>query len=81
MRIVKINLQNGYGQVTFKYTESKTGKLCFRTLKGEDFLSLIMQHVLPKGFRRVRDYGFVHSNAKKTAVAGTINSASCYTTA
>ncbi len=24
-----------------------------------------MQHVLPKGFRRVRDYGFVHGNAKK----------------
>ena len=24
-----------------------------------------MQHVLPKGFRRVRDYGFLHSNAKK----------------
>ena len=46
-------------------TESKTGKICFRTLKGEDFLSLLMQHVLPKGFRRVRDYGFLHSNAKK----------------
>jgi len=25
----------------------------------------IMQHVLPKGFRRVRDYGFLHGNAKK----------------
>jgi hypothetical protein len=24
----------------------------------------IMQHVLPKGFRRVRDYGFLHSNVK-----------------
>ena len=24
-----------------------------------------MQHVLPKGFRRVRDYGFLHGNAKK----------------
>jgi len=53
------------GQVTFKYIESKTGDTRYRTLKGEDFLHLIMQHVLPKGFRRVRDYGFLHSNAKK----------------
>ena len=51
--------------VIFKYTESKTGKTRFRTLKGEEFLQLLMQHVLPKGFRRVRDYGFFHSNAKK----------------
>ncbi|XZZ03073.1 transposase [Microbulbifer sp. ZKSA006] len=30
-----------------------------------DFLWLVLQHVLPKGFRRVRDYGFLHSNAKR----------------
>lgn len=53
------------GQVTFRYTDSTTGETCFRTLKGEDFLQLLMQHVLPKGFRRVRDYGFLHPNAKK----------------
>jgi len=56
---------NQNGQVTFKYIESKTGNTRYRTLKGEDFLHLIMQHVLPKGFRRVRDYGFLHGNAKK----------------
>ncbi|RJP82069.1 MAG: transposase [Desulfobacteraceae bacterium] len=53
------------GQVTFRYTESKTGKSCLRTLKGEEFLRLILRHVLPRGFRRIRDYGFLHSNAKK----------------
>jgi hypothetical protein len=53
------------GNVTFKYVESRTGKTRYRTLKGEDFLWLVMQHVLPKGFRRVRDYGFLHGNAKK----------------
>jgi len=53
------------GQVTFRYIESKTGKTCYRTLKGEDFLWLVLQHVLPRGFRRVRDYGFLHGNAKK----------------
>jgi hypothetical protein len=58
-------VSNQNGQVTFKYIESKTGNTRYRTLKGEDFLQLILQHVLPKGFRRVRDYGFLHGNAKK----------------
>ena len=53
------------GLVTFKYTDSKTGKTQYRMLKGEDFCWLVLQHVLPKGFRRVRDYGFLHGNAKK----------------
>ena len=58
-------ISNQNGRVTFKYTESKTGNTQYRTLEGEDFLHLIMQHVLPKGFRRVRDYGFLHGNSKK----------------
>ena len=58
-------ISNKNGMVTFKYIESKTKKTLYRTLKGEDFLHLIMQHVLPKGFRRIRDYGFLHGNAKK----------------
>ena len=56
---------NENGTVTFKYTESRTGETRYRTLKGEDFLWLVLQHVLPKGFRRVRDHGFLHGNAKK----------------
>ena len=58
-------VSNQDGNVTFKYVESSTGKTCYRTVKGEDFLWLVLQHVLPKGFRRVRDYGFLHGNAKK----------------
>ncbi len=46
------------------WRHQKTGKTCFRTLKGEDFCWLVLQHVLPKDFRRVRDYGFLHGNAK-----------------
>jgi hypothetical protein len=56
---------NQNGKVTFKYVHSRTGETCYRTLKGEDFVWLVLQHVLPKGFRRVRDYGFLHGNAKK----------------
>ncbi len=53
------------GFVTFRYVDSSSGKTESRTLPGEDFLQLILQHVLPRGFRRVRDYGFLHGNAKK----------------
>lgn len=54
-----------HGNVTFKYVQSRSAKIRYRTLKGEDFLWLVLQHVLPKGFRRLRDYGFLHGNAKK----------------
>ncbi|MGH8474526.1 MAG: IS91 family transposase [Methylococcales bacterium] len=54
------------GLVTFQYTDSKTGKEQTRTPNGEDFCWLVLQHVLPKGFRRIRDYGFLHGNAKQT---------------
>ncbi len=57
-------VSNQDGVVTFKYVDGETGKTCFRSLKGEDFCWLVLQHVLPKGFRRVRDYGFLHGNAK-----------------
>lgn len=53
------------GKVTFSYINSETGKTETRTLPGEDFLWLVLKHVLPRGFRRSRDYGFLHSNAKK----------------
>ncbi|MHB8745634.1 MAG: IS91 family transposase [Gammaproteobacteria bacterium] len=58
-------IANRDGKVTFQYTDSRSGTVGTRTLKGEDFLWLVLQHVLPKGFRRVRDYGFLHGNAKK----------------
>jgi len=52
--------------VTFQYKDSNTHKINTRREKGETFLWLMFQPVLPKGFRRVRDYGFLHGNAKKT---------------
>ena len=52
--------------VTFRYQESRTGQWQTRTETAVRFLWLVLQHTLPKGFRRVRDYGFLHGNAKKT---------------
>ena len=53
------------GQITFRYTDGRTGERRTRTLPGEDFLHLVLQHVLPRRFRRVRDYGFLHGNARR----------------
>lgn len=53
------------GQVRFRYRDSKTGKRAVRTLSGAAFLRLILQHVLPKGFRRARNFGFLHPNSKR----------------
>ncbi len=52
------------GQVTFRYTEN-SGNVRTRTLDGADFLWLLLRHVLPRGFRRSRDYGFLHANNKR----------------
>ena len=51
--------------VTFRYRDSKTGQWARRTLAGVAFLRLILQHVLPKGFRRARNFGFLHPNSKR----------------
>ena len=54
-----------HGKVTFRYLNSKTKKWAFRTVSGAKFLWLIVQHVLPKGFRRARNFGFLHPNSKR----------------
>ncbi|MBC7006759.1 transposase [Photobacterium sp. BZF1] len=51
-------------QVTFRYTDSQTQRSATRTLLVVQFLWLILQHVLPKGLQRVRDYGLLHGRAK-----------------
>ncbi len=52
------------GQVTFRYTDNR-GATKTQTLPGAGFLWRLLQHVLPKGFRRTRDYGFLHGNCKR----------------
>jgi hypothetical protein len=52
-------------QVTYRWRDSKTKKPEQRTVSGVEFLRLVLQHVLPKGFRRARNYGFLHPNSKR----------------
>ena len=53
------------GEVTFRYRNGKTREIEYRTVPGAQFLWLITQHVLPKGFRRARNYGLLHPNSKR----------------
>jgi putative transposase/transposase-like zinc-binding protein/TrwC relaxase len=50
--------------VTFRYFHAQSKHYRTRTVLGEKFLLLVLQHVLPKGFRRVRSYGFLHPCSK-----------------
>lgn len=53
------------GMVTFRYLESKSKRYKTITLSTVQFLWRVLQHVLPKGFRRARSYGFLHPNSKR----------------
>jgi len=56
---------NQNSKVTFRYTDGRSKETRTETLPGEDFVWRVIQHVLPHGFHRVRDYGFLHHNARK----------------
>lgn len=51
--------------VTYRWRDSKTKTLQQRTVPGATFVALLLQHVLPKGLRRARNYGFLHPNSKR----------------
>ena len=53
------------GQVTFRYRDSKSKRHQTRTLPGAEFLWMLLRHVLPKGLRRSRNFGFLHPNSKR----------------
>jgi hypothetical protein len=54
-RLLKVE----HDQVTFRYRASDTGQSRTCTLAAEEFIHRFLQHVLPKGFVKVRYYGFL----------------------
>ena len=54
------------GKVTDQCRDAKSGKMGQRTLAGEEFIWLVLQHVLPNfhtGLRRSRSFGYLHPNS------------------
>jgi len=54
------------GQVTFRYQNADTRQWKTMTLPAMEFLRRFLQHVLPKGFHKVRYFGFLHPANKIT---------------
>src|ERR1051325_4025407 len=58
-----VSYQNG--QVTFRWCDKNNEqRLC--TLDAQEFLRRFLLHVLPKGFVRIRSYGFLGNRNRKT---------------
>ncbi len=53
------------GQVTFQYRDSKTHIPRTTTLPAERFIGRFLQHVLPRGFQKVRTYGLLHPKQRR----------------
>ena len=53
-------------QVGFAYTDAQTGQRKTCTVSVEEFIRRFLQHVLPKGFCKVRYYGFFGPAKRKT---------------
>ena len=53
------------GRVTFRYRDNRTQQLQRVTLRAEDFIGRFMQHILPRGFPKVRCYGLASASRQK----------------
>ena len=49
--------------VTIQYKERKTGRRRTCRLSGDEFMRRFLQHVLPRGFHKVRYFGLWHPRA------------------
>jgi hypothetical protein len=54
------------GQVTFLAKSNGSLPHAVRTLSAMEFIRRFLQHVLPKGFQKVRSYGFLHPSKRHT---------------
>jgi hypothetical protein len=52
------------GQVTFSYRKSGSRRWRSMPLKATEFLRRFLQHVLPRGFQKIRHYGFLSPRAR-----------------
>jgi len=57
------------GRVTFNYRHSGSEGTHFRTLAAEEFIRRFLQHVLPKGFVKVRYYGLFSAGKRRLLAA------------
>ena len=56
-------------EVTFSFLDRRVNKSKLKTIQGAQFLKLFAEHILPKGFVRIRHIGFLASRTKKGNLA------------
>ena len=56
-------------RVTFRYRDTETKAERFCTLEAEEFIHRFLQHILPKGFVKVRYYGLFSPGLRKPLTA------------
>lgn len=66
-RLVRFNDRG----VTFRYKDYRNGKTRWRsmTLAADEFMRRFLQHVLPRGFHRIRHYGLLANAHRKNNLA------------
>jgi Putative transposase/Transposase zinc-binding domain len=52
-------VRDEHGRITFTYRESENGRTRPGTVSAPEFLRRFLQHVLPRGFQRVRYFGWL----------------------
>ena len=69
-RLESIDGEGHDGQVTFWYKDyARQGVWARMTLSGVEFLRRLMQHVLPRGFVRIRSFGFLANRHRAEQLA------------
>lgn len=57
--------QGESGRVTFRYTHARTGATRRQTISADAFIGRFLQHVLPRGFTKVRSYGLLSASYRE----------------
>lgn len=67
----RIKALDEQSNVTFEYKDYRDGsKKKLMTLSGQEFLRRFEQHLLPKGFVRIRSYGYLGNYKRKQRIGG-----------
>lgn len=63
-----VDIKNG--NVTFKYKEYKDGNVTpkIMTMKAEEFIRRFLLHILPKGFKKIRYFGFMCNGLRSKCI-------------
>ncbi len=60
----------GNNEVTFKYRDRSDGDTSKQmTINAQEFIRRFLLHVLPKGYKKIRHFGFLASRCKKLSLA------------